>query len=114
MKIYRSLFAILTLFAFVGQILHSEWNWTDSIQNLTGEFISFCANEQPDTIFLYDSKVPQTSDAKCNVTFQLLFITKQFEWELKPFKFEIVKMDFHPNSKEQVYIDQLVPPPKLS
>ncbi len=111
-KFYRQIISILILFAFVGQMLHSEWNWSDSVQNLTGEFISFCPNKQLDTIFLYDSKIPPTSDAKCNMSFQLLFMTKQFAWEPIETKYDKNVIEYYQNIHEELYVDKLLQPPR--
>lgn len=110
MKYYRLIVSFVILIAFAGQMLLGDG--TRSYITQTGETIGSCVNRDFQNKSKIELNTSQTADVSCTTSFNILFISQQFFWELVEVKHTRKINVFYQYILEQLYVDKLLEPPQ--
>lgn len=110
MKYYRLIVSFVILVAFAGQMLHGDG--LRSYTKQSSESIDFCVNKEFQNKLKIDHNTSQTADISCTTSFNFLFVSQQFSWELLEAKHDREINIFHQNILEQLYVNKLLEPPQ--
>lgn len=113
MKYYRFTVTFIILIAFAAQLLHGAGVWSYTLQVGTNQSIGYCASKEFQSISKFDFNTSQSTDISCTNSANFLFVSKRFSWE--PTQINIYKKAIISNKHfhEQLYIDELIEPPRV-
>ncbi|HLS12069.1 MAG TPA: hypothetical protein VK050_07900 [Flavobacteriaceae bacterium] len=113
MKYYRITVTFIILIAFATQVLHGAGVWSYILPIEISQSVGYCANKDFQGISKIDFNTSQNTDISCINNANLLFVSKRFSWEPEEIKLYKEAIISNKTFQEQLYVDELLDPPRV-